>query len=233
MNDSAHPEPLRLEFAGTAPFFPLPNVVLFPHAVLPLHIFEPRYRQMTADILAGERYLAMALMQAGWERVGPDYPPPVHPVMGLGRVVHHELLSDGRYHLSLGGIARVRLIEETTTDTPYRTGRFETLADVVEPGTEDQLETTLDELIIRMERVFPDRPLRKILQVAEENNFPVAAKYDAVIAALPLVPQLSQKFLEALAVSERATLLNEMVVQLEQQSPPVTLRSFPPPFSPN
>jgi hypothetical protein len=50
----------------TVPLFPLPNVVLFPRAVLPLHIFEERYKAMTADVLAGDRLIAMALLRPGW-----------------------------------------------------------------------------------------------------------------------------------------------------------------------
>ena len=55
------------EFAGTARLFPLPNLVLFPHVVQPLHIFEPRYRQLMADALADDRLIAMALLRPGWE----------------------------------------------------------------------------------------------------------------------------------------------------------------------
>ena len=50
------------QFTGYAPMFPLPNGVLFPHLVLPLHIFEDRYREMTADTLAGDRMLALAML---------------------------------------------------------------------------------------------------------------------------------------------------------------------------
>ena len=65
------------DFSGLAPIFPLPNVVLFPNALLPLHIFEPRYRQMTADALEGERLIAMALLRPGWESSSPPAEPPI------------------------------------------------------------------------------------------------------------------------------------------------------------
>jgi Lon protease-like protein len=73
-------------FDGVARLFPLPNLVQFPHVVQPLHIFEARYRQMTADALAGDRFLAMVLLRPGWET---DYEgrPPIYSVACLGKIV--------------------------------------------------------------------------------------------------------------------------------------------------
>ena len=78
-------------FAGVARLFPLPNLVFFPHVMQPLHIFEPRYRQMTADALAGDRLIALTLLQPGWEDQY-EGRPAVHPVACLGRVVADQLL---------------------------------------------------------------------------------------------------------------------------------------------
>src|SRR6266545_6172021 len=102
------------DFAGTARLFPLPNLVFFPHVMQPLHIFEPRYRQMTADALAGDRLIAMALLRPGWE---PDYEkvPPIYPVVCLGRIVADQRLEDGRYRLLLRGLSRAGIVEEVPT----------------------------------------------------------------------------------------------------------------------
>src|SRR5205085_1976564 len=93
------------QFSGMARLFPLPNVVLFPQVVQPLHIFEPRYREMTADALADDRLIAMALLQPGWEA---DYEgrPPIHPICCLGRIFAEKHLPDGRYNLLLRGLTR-------------------------------------------------------------------------------------------------------------------------------
>src|SRR5262245_15586271 len=126
------------DFCGTARLFPLPNLVLFPHVAQPLHIFEPRYREMMADALAGDRLLAMALLRPGWEE---DYlkQPPIHPVVCLGRVMQEEQLPDGRYHLLLHGLCRARVIEELPTDRLYRTARVDLLRDAeVECATADE-----------------------------------------------------------------------------------------------
>src|SRR5450432_4083147 len=92
----------------TVPLFPLPNVVLFPRAVLPLHIFEDRYKAMTADVLAGERYIAMALLQTGWEK---NYHrrPEIDPVLCVGKILSLEKLPDGKYNLLLQGHLRAEI----------------------------------------------------------------------------------------------------------------------------
>jgi Lon protease-like protein len=85
------------------PLFPLGSTVLFPHTLLPLHIFEPRYREMTRHAL--DTHKIIAIVQC-------DRDENVAEVAGVGRIVHHELLPDGRYHILLQGIGRVRLEEE-------------------------------------------------------------------------------------------------------------------------
>src|SRR5450432_958575 len=84
------------------PLFPLPNVVLFPRAVLPLHIFEQRYKAMTAAALRGEKLIAMALLKPGWEK---NYysRPEIEPVVCVGRIVAQEKLGDGTYNFLLQG----------------------------------------------------------------------------------------------------------------------------------
>ena len=113
---------------SAVPLFPLPNVVLFPRAVLPLHIFEERYKAMTADALRGERLVAMALLRPGWER---DYyhKPAIEPVVCVGRILSHERLPDGKYNFLLQGRARARVVREVKSDAPYRLAELEPLAE--------------------------------------------------------------------------------------------------------
>jgi Lon protease-like protein len=103
----------------------LPNVVLFPRAVLPLHIFEERYKAMTADALAGERLVAIALLRPGWEK---DYyqRPAIEPVVCVGKILNWEKLADGKYNFLLQGQMRATVIGEEDS-TPYRIARVEPL----------------------------------------------------------------------------------------------------------
>lgn len=109
----------------TIPIFPLPNVVLFPNVFLPLHIFEPRYRQMVGDALEGDRFIGMVLLRPGWEQ---DYEgrPPVYPVGCAGLITHAERHSDGRYNIVLRGLEKFRVTGEEEGKC-YRMARVEPL----------------------------------------------------------------------------------------------------------
>ena len=93
------------------PLFPLPNAVLFPNVFLPLHIFEPRYREMVADAVASDRMIGMVLLRPGWER-NYEGTPPIFPVGCSGVITHLERLPDGRYNIVLRGLERFRIAEE-------------------------------------------------------------------------------------------------------------------------
>ena len=131
-----------------APLFPLPNVVLFPRAVLPLHIFEERYKRMTADVLRSHRHIAMALLRPGWEK---DYygRPAIEPVVCVGKILSHERLADGRYNFLLQGQARARVMREAPRgDEPYR------LAELIRVEEVAAGESQLAELRRRLAALF-------------------------------------------------------------------------------
>ena len=109
------------------PLFPLPSVVLFPNVFLPLHIFEPRYRDMVADAIAGDRVIGMVLLRPGWEQ---DYDgrPPVFPIGCSGLMTHIEQLADGRYNIVLRGFERFRILAEDQT-LAYRRAVIERLTE--------------------------------------------------------------------------------------------------------
>jgi len=115
------------------PVFPLPGVVLFPHALLPLHIFELRYRTMVRDALSAERMIALALLKSGWEQ---DYQgsPEFHPLGCLARFEDVEWLPNDCYDLRVLGLARVRL-DRQVREYPYRSARVRVLPQ--DPYTED------------------------------------------------------------------------------------------------
>jgi Lon protease-like protein len=109
------------------PLFPLPNVVLFPNVFLPLHIFEPRYREMVADAVAADRMIGMVLLRPGWEQ---DYEgrPPIYPIGCSGLMTHVEQLADGRYNIVLRGFERFRVVAEDHSRS-YRRASIERLTE--------------------------------------------------------------------------------------------------------
>lgn len=116
-------------FPSSFPIFPLPNVVLFPQARLPLNVFEPRYREMTADALAGDRVIGMVLLRPGesHERKRPA----VFDVGCAGRISEARRLPGGRYYILLEGSRRFRILREEDSSKPYRIVQAELLADPV------------------------------------------------------------------------------------------------------
>jgi len=149
---------------SAVPLFPLPSVVLFPRAVLPLHIFEDRYRAMTADALASDKIIAMALLKPGWEKSYYSRPA-IEPVVCVGRILSHEKLPDGKYNFLLQGVQRARLLRENggsgagsgggdaTSQTPYRTAQLEPLEET------PAVETDLEEERRRLHELFMNTPL--------------------------------------------------------------------------
>ncbi len=104
------------------PVFGLPTVVFFPRTYLPLHVFEPRYREMVADVAKEGQCIGMALLREGWE-AGYYGNPPVYPIGCVGRLLHVEMLSDGRSNILLRGLERFE-IEEECEDRAYRRARI-------------------------------------------------------------------------------------------------------------
>lgn len=117
----------------TVPIFPLPNVVLFPHTFLPLHVFEPRYRRLVADALEGERLVVMALAR---EERPAGRRPVFHPLGSVGRMEVVERRDDGRYDVVLEGLARVRIGRLEEAAGGYFSGEIEVLAETL-PDLQD------------------------------------------------------------------------------------------------
>ena len=193
------------------PIFPLPDVVLLPGAVLPLNVFEPRYRDMTRDALAGERLLGMARLLPGYQQ---DYAgrPPVHDIVGLGRIVTTNETDDGRYHLLLRGIARVRIVEELPPDHSYRRVRAEILDS--ERSTRPQTLTSGGEQLIAMSDRLADAVdgasgLRNIVREAETPG----ACADLISAALLADPEERQRLLEMLDPADRVDRVIELLAR--------------------
>jgi uncharacterized protein len=145
------------EFSGVVRLFPLPNLALFPHVMQPLHIFEPRYRAMLEDALAGDRLIAMALLTPGWEA---DYEgrPPVYPVACLGRITSACRLADGTYNLLLLGLKRVKLLDELASLREFREAPVTILEDAYPPQKISRSGALQRRLRAALLRLVPCRP---------------------------------------------------------------------------
>ena len=225
---------LALEnFMGTARLFPLPNLVMYPYVVQGLHIFEPRYRQMTADALAHDGLIAMVLLKPGWE-ASYDALPAIYSVACLGRIAADQQLKDGRYNLELRGLSRVRILEEVRSPKLYRSARVELLKDcgVTGPQAEQEVREKLRVLVcthLDGQKAAADAFCRLL-----KSDLYLGTICDIMSFALPLTMATKQQLLELQAVEERA---GQLVNAMERMSnSPQSAQSnpqFPPPFSVN
>jgi Lon protease-like protein len=119
--------PLLLGFPRSLPVFPLAEVVLFPGALLPLHIFEKRYQAMLKDVLEGDRLIAIALLKQCTKAEYAERPP-FHDTVCVGQVIHHEKLARGRSNIALLGLS-AGIAEPEDGPEPYRRARVELLPD--------------------------------------------------------------------------------------------------------
>lgn len=103
---------IQVNFSRPLPLFPLDHVTLLPQQVLPLHIFEPRYRQMVDQALDGAGQIAMSVFQGKQWKQEYHGRPPVRPAVCVGHIAQHEKLADGRYNVVLRGVCRARIVSE-------------------------------------------------------------------------------------------------------------------------
>ncbi len=187
------------------PMFPLPDVTLFPGTLMPLHIFEARYRAMVMDALARDRRLCVVQLRPGYA-AGYAGRPPVHAVGGAGEIVNWERLASGRYNIVVKGDARVRLEREHPGDTLYRIAIARRLDDVAPSG---DLAAPLARIRAACRRLLKalDRP-PDLLDTALTGGQPPGVVADRVASAVLPDGALRQRLLEALDVGERVTLLS-------------------------
>jgi Lon protease-like protein len=207
-------------FSGIVPVFPLPNCVLFPGMFLPLHIFEPRYRAMTADALEGERLIAMALLKPGWQD---DYEgsPPIHEILGVGKIVEDARLEDGRFNLVLLGLTRVRLVQEVGAGR-YRTARVQILE---EPATEGERAQRQRRTLLALYSEIM-KSVNQGTVPLPPDDVPLGMLVDLVASFLVLDPPLKQALLEELDPSARCDRLLRLL-EGSGAPPPPRPRSWP------
>jgi Lon protease-like protein len=216
-------------FSGQARLFPLPNLVVFPHVIQPLHIFEPRYRELMQDALADDKLIAMAALAPGWEN---DYEgrPPLEPVACLGRIATHERLPDGRFNLLLLGLHRVRLIEELPPNRLYRVAKVQLLEDnysvTGEAGRKRLYQRLMAAFRQKLEPIVQGHEqLQKLLQ----TEMTLGTLTDLMAYTLDFDDAFKAQLLGELDVDRRA---EKLLAQLQQSAAGYRVQ-FPPDFSNN
>jgi uncharacterized protein len=222
------------EFSGKVRLFPLPNLVLFPHVMQPLHVFEQRYRMLLEDALAGDRLIAMAALAPGWEN---DYEgrPTLYPMACLGRVAAQCRLPDGTYNMLVLGVQRVRLLRELTPGRLFREAEAQLCEDDFSTIVATQEHTLRRQLIKSLLRVLPILPEAQVqLDQLLESDIPLGVLTDVIGYMIDIDQSSKQLLLGEVDVRRRAELLLHFLAELSADlAARVATVSFAPEFSNN
>jgi uncharacterized protein len=223
------------EFAGKVRLFPLPNLVLFPHVMQPLHVFEPRYRELLEDALAGDGLIAMAALAPGWEK---DYEgrPPLYRMACLGRIVSHRRLPDGTYNVLLLGLRRVRLVRELPGSRRFREAEAELCDDQSATCPAVRRRRLRRKLRAALLNVLPSVPeAAEQLDQLLSKRVPLGMLTDVISFLLDIGPDRKQVLLAESNVQRRAELLLRYLSEeaADLDSSQTAAAHFPPEFSVN
>lgn len=212
--DRERDQPTRDPYDKAAPFaipervpvFALPNIVFFPKTYLPLHIFEPRYRQMVADASVGGQCVAMALLKEGWET---DYygHPAIYPIGCVGRLVSVQPLADGRSNILLQGLERYE-IQEEFFEQPYREAKVVVKPAAVEPSLAPEVRQALMTVLEKYLRAREDAATWEGLFRNDVNDEILVNTLSTYLDCTPLEKQF---LIEAEGLHQRARRLSDLI----------------------
>ena len=221
-------------FSGKARLFPLPNLVLFPHVIQPLHIFERRYVELFQDAIDDDRLIAMSLLEPGWEG---DYDgrPLVAPVACLGRIITWQAQGSSCYNLLLLGLERVRIVDELPPMRSFREARVDLLADQYPHLTSELRPALRQKLVARFEKMLPHiKDADELFNQLSVDSVSLGTLTDVIAYALDLDMRVKQTLLTEPCVDRRATMLLAHLQSSARERRSLSRASgFPPAFRTN
>lgn len=189
----------------TVPIFPLPEVVFFPYTLLPLHIFEPRYKELVTDVLAGNGLMGVVQLRPGWDK---DYygNPPVYKVMGVGKIIQNRRWPDGRYDIVLEGLYRA-VIRDESRQGEYRIAKVEPLRDNIDMQNHLELEVVHQRLLELYHKLGEALPETRTSLVRDAEAPDVSGLVDIMASVFVENPYDKQSILSEPDVVRRQRLL--------------------------
>jgi uncharacterized protein len=227
-------EPLAFspdQFSGQARIFPLPNLVMFPHVMQALHIFEPRYRALFEEAIEEDRLIALGSLAPGWEG---DYEgrPPLRPNACLCRIATHQRTEEGTYNVLVLGVRRLRLLHELPPKKLFRIVESEIIDDFEPADSSPGAAATLQQrLLAAFKQAMPRIPnAYEQLDQLLGSQITLGMLADIVAYTLDLDLETKIKLLAECDVFHRTSMLLEAIGARARSAPP---RRFPPEFSEN
>jgi Lon protease-like protein len=211
-------EPITVDFGEPLPVFPLPNAVLLPYAIQPLHIFESRYRQMVEHCLDCNGQLAMASFADEHDATCDKGRPALRPAVCIGQIIHHESMEDGRHNILLHGVCRATLVKvlEPDNDRAYRMGRLQPLEPIdQEPKPMPHIRETLHALLSgpRLRRM---RCIETVMQWFDREDVTTHALLELIGFVVVQDQEMRYRLLAEPSPTRRAKLLTGELRSLDQ-----------------
>jgi ATP-dependent Lon protease len=220
-------------YAGFVRLFPLPDLVMFPHVVQPLRVFEPRYIAMFEDALKDDTLITTALLRPGWE-ANYEGQPDIYSAVCVGRILSYVRQPDGSYNLLLAGLVRGRIRSELALLRPYRRAEIEWLPDQ-ETELNDDLSSELRASLLKSLAQVNPRGLGAVPEIQQHlsNQVPLGVLTDVIAYAAPLNLIDKQSLLAEPSVPHRVRILVQRCRELSGSAAVRSPISFPQSFSDN
>ncbi len=182
------------------PIFPLPNAVLFPRTLMPLHIFEPRYRAMVSESLEAEQPIGIVLLQpSSGSESKPS--PEVFSVGSMGEIFEHRDLGDGRYDIVVSGERRFEIVRFVNDDRPYRRARVRLLPESLPDS--DSIKGTHRKLLDSFLELMQGLDMEQV-DISVVSRLDFATLVNTICAALQISPLDRQQLLEIDQMTRRS-----------------------------
>jgi Lon protease-like protein len=232
--DAMTDEPLAFcpdDFSGLARVFPLPNLVMFPHVMQAMHIFEPRYQALFEEAMEDDRLITLGVLAPGWEAHYQGRPA-LRSTACLCRIATHQRTPEGTYNVLLLGVRRLRLVRELPPEKPFRVAEAALVEDALPPDASEAAMAALQQrLLSAFKRAMPKIPSSyEQLDQLLGSQITLGMLTDIVAYTIELDLDTKLKLLGECDVLQRTQLLLEALGKQHQLR---RERPFPPAFSPN
>ena len=220
------------DFSGFARLFPLPNLVMFPHVMQAMHIFEPRYRSLFEEAISDDQLIALSVLAQGWE-VDYEGRPALEPMACLCRIATYQRTPEGTYNVLLLGVRRIQLQEELPPTKPFRVAEAKIVEDHVPPQfSAEEIVGLQQQLLMAFKRSMPKIPT-SYEQIDEllGSQITLGMLADIVAYTAELDSSTKLSLLKMSNVVDRVHVLLNALSKSGQSK--VTRRTFPPAFSTN